>query len=140
VLELAEVENGHSHRFRDTFAVALLAKGVSLENVSVLLGHSSVKITEGHYKPRGSDAASAARSGRGPRLGIEPSRWLPGDSQYFQPDRPISGQETQNALAETPFNRSESRKLDDALLVTSTSPSTGPLEPNYLGEMVPSVI
>ena len=26
-------------------------KGVSLETVSVLLGHSSVKITERHYKP-----------------------------------------------------------------------------------------
>lgn len=51
VFELADVKDGHSHRFRDTFAVSLLEKGVSLENVSVLLGHSSVKITERHYKP-----------------------------------------------------------------------------------------
>jgi len=51
VFELAEVEDAHSHRFRDTFAVSLLEKGVSLEHVSVLLGHSSVKITERHYKP-----------------------------------------------------------------------------------------
>ena len=28
-----------------------LEKGVSLETVSVLLGHSSLKITERHYKP-----------------------------------------------------------------------------------------
>lgn len=51
LFELADVKDGHSHRFRDTFAVSLLEKGVSLEHVSVLLGHSSVKITERHYKP-----------------------------------------------------------------------------------------
>jgi len=51
VFGLAKVKGGHSHRFRDTFAVSLLAKGVSIENVSVLLGHSSIKITEKHYKP-----------------------------------------------------------------------------------------
>ncbi len=51
VFELAKVKDAHSHRFRDTFAVSLLEKGVSIENVSVLLGHSSVRITERHYKP-----------------------------------------------------------------------------------------
>jgi integrase/recombinase XerD len=51
VFELAKVSDGHSHRFRDTFAVSLLEKGVSLENLSVLLGHSSIRITERHYKP-----------------------------------------------------------------------------------------
>jgi site-specific recombinase XerD len=49
--ELAKVKDTHSHRFRDTFAVSLLENGVSLENLSVLLGHSSVRITERHYKP-----------------------------------------------------------------------------------------
>ena len=47
----AKVDDAHSHRFRDTFAVSLLETGVSIENVSVLLGHSSVRITERHYKP-----------------------------------------------------------------------------------------
>jgi integrase len=51
VFKLANVKDAHSHRFRDTFAVSLLEKGVSIENVSVLLGHSSVRITERHYKP-----------------------------------------------------------------------------------------
>jgi len=37
--------------FRDTFAVELLLAGVPLNQVSLLLGHSSVKITERHYAP-----------------------------------------------------------------------------------------
>lgn len=51
LFELAKVKNAHSHRFRDTFAVSLLLNGVSLENVSKLLGHSSIKVTERHYAP-----------------------------------------------------------------------------------------
>jgi integrase len=51
IFDLADIRNGHSHRFRDTFAVALLEKGVSIENLSVLLGHSSIRVTERHYKP-----------------------------------------------------------------------------------------
>jgi site-specific recombinase XerD len=51
LLTLAEVEGGHAHRFRDTFAVELLLTGVPLERVSVLLGHQSVRITERHYSP-----------------------------------------------------------------------------------------
>jgi integrase/recombinase XerD len=51
LFELAEVENGHPHRFRDTFAVELLLTGVPIERVSVLLGHQGVRITERHYAP-----------------------------------------------------------------------------------------
>jgi integrase/recombinase XerD len=40
-----------SHRLRDTFSVELLLAGVPLERVSILLGHSSVRITERHYNP-----------------------------------------------------------------------------------------
>jgi integrase/recombinase XerD len=39
------------HMFRDTFAVEMLLAGVPLDQVSILLGHSSVKITEKHYSP-----------------------------------------------------------------------------------------
>jgi integrase/recombinase XerD len=49
--KLAGVPKGHPHRFRDTLAVELLLEGVLIERVSVLLGHSSVKITERHYAP-----------------------------------------------------------------------------------------
>ena len=51
VYETAGVPDAHAHQFRDTFAVELLISGVPLERVSVLLGHSSVKITERHYAP-----------------------------------------------------------------------------------------
>ncbi len=52
LFKLAEItKRAHPHMFRDTFAVECLRSGVSLERVSTLLGHKSVKITEKHYKP-----------------------------------------------------------------------------------------
>lgn len=47
----AGMQDGHPHRLRDTFAVGLLEKGVPLEEVSKLLGHTSIKTTEKHYAP-----------------------------------------------------------------------------------------
>ncbi len=38
-----------SHRLRDTFAVDLLKRGVPMEEVSKLLGHTSIRTTEKHY-------------------------------------------------------------------------------------------
>jgi integrase/recombinase XerD len=40
----------HAHQLRDTFAVELLQKRVSLENVATLLGNT-IKIAEKHYAP-----------------------------------------------------------------------------------------
>ncbi len=37
--------------FRDTFAVELLLSGIPIDQVSLLLGHGSVKVTEKHYAP-----------------------------------------------------------------------------------------
>lgn len=51
VFKRAGIHNGHSHRLRDTFAVRLLTAGVSLENVSALLGHTSIRTTEEFYSP-----------------------------------------------------------------------------------------
>ena len=51
LFKLAGVPDGHSHRFRDTFACGLLLAGIPIEAVAVLLGHSSTKITEKHYAP-----------------------------------------------------------------------------------------
>ena len=50
VFEDAGIDNGHSHRFRDSFAVSMLASGVSMEHVATLLGNS-VKIVQKHYAP-----------------------------------------------------------------------------------------
>lgn len=41
----------HPQMFRDTFAVEMLLAGVPLEQVSMLLGHKSIKVTEKHYAP-----------------------------------------------------------------------------------------
>jgi integrase/recombinase XerD len=58
LFELAGLENQDGtkkrcfpHMFRDTFAVENLLAGVPIDQVSMLLGHSSVKITEKHYSP-----------------------------------------------------------------------------------------
>jgi integrase/recombinase XerD len=44
-------KSAHLHMLRDTFAVEYLLAGMSLEEVSRLLGHSSVLITQKHYAP-----------------------------------------------------------------------------------------
>ncbi len=46
-----KIVGGHGHRFRDTYAVELLLAGVATEQVSTLLGHQSIRITEKHYSP-----------------------------------------------------------------------------------------
>jgi integrase/recombinase XerD len=51
LFEKAGVADGHAHRFRDTFAVELLLASVPIERVSILLGHTSIRVTEKHYAP-----------------------------------------------------------------------------------------
>ena len=46
-----EQKRCHPHMFRDTFAVEMLLAGVPIDQVSLLLGHASVKITEKSYAP-----------------------------------------------------------------------------------------
>jgi integrase len=46
----ADVPNSHPHRFRDTFAVDMLAKGASPYDVAKLLG-DTIETVETHYAP-----------------------------------------------------------------------------------------
>lgn len=69
VLVLAGFPDGHGHRLRDSFAVSLLQRGVGLETVSILLGHTSIKTTQKHYAPwvkARQDELEAAVMGSGP--------------------------------------------------------------------------
>jgi integrase len=43
------VDDCRPHRLRDTFAVRALLNGLSLDDVSKLLNHSSISVTEKHY-------------------------------------------------------------------------------------------
>jgi integrase len=49
--ERCGVADCRPHRLRDTFAVRMLTRGVAIEDVSRLLGHSSVLITQKYYAP-----------------------------------------------------------------------------------------
>lgn len=49
--DLAKIPNAHPHRLRDTFAISLLQSSVPMEDVSKLLGHTSITVTEKHYAP-----------------------------------------------------------------------------------------
>ena len=63
------------HMLRDTFAVEMLLAGVPIDQVSMLLGHASVKITEKHYSPwvkaRQNQLAASVRNAWG-SLGVIP--------------------------------------------------------------------
>lgn len=49
--EDGRLRRSHPHMLRDTFAVELLLAGVPLDQVSLLLAHSSIRVTEKHYAP-----------------------------------------------------------------------------------------
>jgi integrase/recombinase XerD len=50
IFELGKIENGHSHRFRDTCAVELLLAGASVEDVATILGNTPQVVAK-HYAP-----------------------------------------------------------------------------------------
>jgi hypothetical protein len=67
------------HMFRDTFAVEMLLAGVPLEQVSILLGHKSVKIKPGRNNWR--------RPSERPGVGISPSLRVRGTASLQRVDR-----------------------------------------------------
>lgn len=67
----------HPHRLRHTFAAEYLNAGVPIETVSLLLGHSSIRVTGKHYakfsrarQMRIDDAVREAWKSRRPSLQI----------------------------------------------------------------------
>ena len=78
--------NCHPDRFRDTFAVSLLLKGVLLDSVSKLLGHSSINIIERHYCAVGEAAAPRGDRGR-PVAAVAPSDTAGRPSMYHAADQ-----------------------------------------------------
>ena len=46
VFELAKIDDGHSHRFRDTCAVELLLAGASVEDVAMILGNTPQVVSQ----------------------------------------------------------------------------------------------
>jgi integrase/recombinase XerD len=77
---------GHLHMLRDTFAVEYLLVGMPLDEVSRLLGHSSVLITQKHYAPwvleRQQKLATSVRNARGRQW-----EYMPGVAQMKVPMR-----------------------------------------------------
>jgi integrase len=51
IFKEAGIAGGQVHRSRDIFVVGVLQAGVPMDRVSVLLGHSNIKVTEKHYSP-----------------------------------------------------------------------------------------
>lgn len=51
IFKAAGIPESHPHCLRDTFAVECLIGGIDIKKVSVMLGQSSVAITERHYLP-----------------------------------------------------------------------------------------
>lgn len=48
--ELAGVDNVHPHRFRHTFATDLAKRGMAIQEIQVLMGHSRIDTTLGYIK------------------------------------------------------------------------------------------
>ena len=68
IAEKAGVEDFRTHRLRDTFATELLLADVSMEDVSVLLGDSSVQTTELYGDPA-QDRGGSCNGSPGPPPG-----------------------------------------------------------------------
>ena len=45
IAKRAGVDNVHPHRFRRTFATGLAARGMDVQDIQTLLGHSSINTT-----------------------------------------------------------------------------------------------
>lgn len=98
LFKLAGIENAHPHRFRDTFACELLQQGVPIKDVSMMLGHQSVVVTEKYY--------SKWVRGRQEALDAQVTRAM-GADQIAKEALVWYGSGTQGASAEKPVDYKE---------------------------------
>ncbi len=98
LFKLAGIKNAHPHRFRDTFACELLQQGVPIKDVSMMLGHQSVVVTEKYY--------SKWVRGRQEALDAQVTRAM-GADQIAKEAVAWYGSGTQGASAEIPVDYKE---------------------------------
>jgi hypothetical protein len=98
LFKLAGMPNAHPHQFRDTFACELLQQGVPIKDVSMMLGHQSVVVTEKYY--------SKWVHGRQEALDAQVTRAM-GADQIAKEAIAWYGSGTQGASAETPVDYKE---------------------------------
>ena len=71
----AGMPSGHAHQLRDTFAVGLLQQGIPLEEVSKLLGHTSIKTDGEELRAVGDSPSRKTQRSGGRNVGeTEPMR------------------------------------------------------------------
>ena len=51
LFRMAKIAGGRPHRFRHTFALAVVVAGTPIDQVSALLWRRSIKVTEKRYAP-----------------------------------------------------------------------------------------
>lgn len=108
-------KRAHLHMLRDTFAVEYLLAGMPLEEVSRLLGHASLLVTQNHYAPwvlerqkrlESSQRAAWAAMGVGKKK--KPMRIKVNQKSRFEP---VGAMNTMN-LRRSPSGRSPSGQFD----------------------------
>jgi site-specific recombinase XerD len=82
IFKAAGIPESHPHCLRDTFAVECLIGGIDIKKVSVMLGHSSVAITERHLFALGVGTPNGFRGGLAPYVGTECQEILVAKCRY----------------------------------------------------------
>ncbi len=132
LFKLAGMPNAHPHQFRDTFACELLQQGVPIKDVSMMLGHQSVVVTEKYYSKwvRGRQEALDAQVTRA--MGADP---IAKEAVAWY------GSGTQGASAEIPVDYKEvavESRVEVGLTTFASARRSGPPDVDTLA--IPQVV